>query len=76
MRTNRTKLIYALLLASWPVIEADRGARHRRTRQAIERVADLYRRWGREQDARSFLERLAAAGGPVDIFVVSDVTGG
>ncbi len=41
----------SLLIESYPDIVADRGSDHRRTREAIARIIDLYEAWGRPESA-------------------------
>lgn len=44
----------SLLLHSYPLIVADRGAEHRRTNEAIQRIVTLYEVWGKSEEANKW----------------------
>ena len=48
-----------LLLDSQPRIEMDRGNRHRRNREAIQRIINLYEAWGKPVKAAEWRDQLA-----------------
>ncbi|MHC4064235.1 MAG: serine/threonine-protein kinase [Planctomycetota bacterium] len=50
-----------LLLESYPVIAQDRGPRHRRTLEALQRIIDLYHAWGRSDEATDWQAKLPSS---------------
>lgn len=54
-----------LLLESYPLIARDRGPNHRRTTEALERIAFLYNRWEKPDQARSWCRKLQASASPL-----------
>ena len=51
-----------MLLGAYGSLEEQLGAEHPRTRQAAERIVELYERWGRPEEAAPFQQVLAVAG--------------
>ena len=49
-----------LVLEAYPDIVRDRGAAHRRTREAVQRIIDLYEAWERPDRAEAWRGRLQA----------------
>ena len=47
-----------LLLAGYEIITEDRGPRHRRTYQALQRIIFLYEKWGKPQEAAEYRAKL------------------
>ena len=56
--TGRFDEAEPLLLDSYPIIAADRGATNRRTLEAIERIVDLYDSWGNGEAAAKWRAKL------------------